>query len=49
MEQNDLKKSKRVANSLTIWHSENMNTKIPLVIIDCDPGADDFFALMWAL
>lgn len=26
-----------------------MNTKIPLVIIDCDPGADDFFALIWAL
>jgi inosine-uridine nucleoside N-ribohydrolase len=26
-----------------------MNTKIPHVIIDCDPGADDFFALIWAL
>jgi hypothetical protein len=49
MEQNVSKESKKVANGLKIWHSRGVNTKIPLVIIDCDPGADDFFALLWAL
>ncbi len=26
-----------------------MKKILPHIIIDCDPGADDFFALIWAL
>jgi len=44
---NTLAKNKKIGYSSVMINTRT--TKVPQILIDCDPGADDFFALLWAL